>query len=268
MMHDVSFCLTSQAAMIGAQRQQRILDALGRQAFLGSAALARTLAVSRVTVYRDLEELAALGLVRRVRGGIARIDAAAAPTRAGFHERQHVLAAEKDRIGRAAARLAHDGDTIIMDGGTTTNSMTPYLVGKQIKVVTNSLTVADYLNDHSQSEVIVTGGYLYRASKVLLGPPALQTLRQVNATTSFVSAGGVTLEGIGHSDSLVVETEKLMIARGRDVVLLIDHSKFLGGATMKVCPWTRIGTVITDQPVPPKFAAFFARHHIRVILAR
>ena len=254
--------------MIGAQRQQQILDALGRQPFLDGTTLAHTLGVSRVTIHRDLEELAAAGLAKRVRGGISRIEAASPAGIASFHERQRLLAAEKDRIGRAAARLVHDGETIIMDGGTTTTSMAPYLVGKQIKVVTNSLTVADYLNDHAPIDVIVTGGYLYRASKVLLGPPALQTLRQVNASRAFVSAGGVTLEGIGHSDSLVVETEKLMIARGQEVVLLIDHSKFAGGATMKVCPWARIGTVITDLPVPAKFAAFFKRRHIRVIIAR
>jgi len=252
------------ATLIAVERRQQIIDALDRQPFLSGTALARTLRVSRVTIHRDMRAVAEQGLARRVRGGLARIETPAAA--ASFNERRRVLAAEKDRIGAAAARLVRDGDTIIMDGGTTTSSMAPYLAAKRVKVITNSLTVADYLCDHSHNDVIVVGGTLHRGSKVLLGPPAQQTLRQLNAQTTFVSAGGVTLEGIGHSDSLIVETEKQMIARGQQVVLLLDHTKFAGGATMKVCPWTRINKVITDRPVPEKFAAFFKRRKIAVII--
>jgi len=252
--------------MIGVERQQQIVDALARKPFLSGTELARMLRVSRVTIHRDMQAVVERGLARRVRGGLARIEAPPAAS-ASFNERRRVLAAEKDRIGAAAARLVRNGETIIMDGGTTTSSMAPYLVGKQIKVITNSLTVADYLCDHSHNDVIVVGGSLYRGSKVLLGLPAQQTLRQLNAHKTFVSAGGVTLEGIGHSDSMIVETEKLMIARGQEVILLLDHTKFASGATMTVCPWAKISKIITDRPVPEKFAAFFKRRKIIVIIA-
>ena len=171
-------------------------------------------------------------------------------------------------IGRAAASLVNDGDTIIMDGGTTTSSMVKFIARKNIQVITNSLTVGDYLADFSNVEVIVTGGYLYRASKVLLGHPAIQTLKGLNAAKSFVSAGGLTLEGIGHSNSLIVETEQMMISRGRESILLADHTKFFTAAAVNVCQWNQFETVVTDKQPPKSFKVFFAKRGIKVIVAK
>lgn len=253
--------------MITAERQQRLLDALAAAPFLSIEEQARRLRTSTATIRRDFDALAAQGLARRVRGGLARpLPQPALPT--SFAERRNVLAAEKNRIGRAAAQLVHDGETIILDGGTTTSSMAPYLANKRVSVITNSLSVADYLADHAHGEVIVLGGALYRPSKVMLGTPAQQALRQLNADKAFVSAGGLTLEGIGHSNSLIAETEKVMIARARYVVLLVDHTKFFSRGAMKVCPWTKVSRVITDAPPPQEFQRFFKRRGITVTIAR
>lgn len=253
--------------MLAIERQATIIELLAKRGALGIPDAAKALRVSEATVRRDFEELHELGRARRVRGGIARAADGAAAAAGSFNERVHILAAEKNRIGRAAARLVNEGETIIMDGGTTTSSMAPYLVRKRIQVITNSITVADYLADAAQIEVIVVGGYFYRPSKVLLGAPAVQLLRDVNASTTFVSAGGLTLDGIGHSNSLIIETEQTMIARGRKVVLLADHSKFGMGGALKVCPWTNVDTVITDRPAPAAFARFFRTQGIKVIVA-
>ncbi len=252
--------------MIPSERQQTTLDALARKPFLSIPVMARKLKVSEATVRRDFETLDQLGLVHRVRGGVARMNGAR--ERGSFTERLEVLAAEKERIARAAARLVEDGETIIIDGGTTTSGMSKFIARKNIRVITNSVTVADYLSDVSSVEVIVTGGYLYRASKVLLGQPAILTLRKLNATKTFVSAGGLTFEGIGHSNSLIVETEKMMIARGREAILLADHTKFGTRATANVCPWTKFSKVITDKRVPQPFGDFFKKRGIEVVVAR
>jgi len=253
--------------MITAERHQRLLDALATTPFLTIEEQARRLHISCATIRRDFDALAAQGLARRVRGGLAR-HAALPPLPTSFSERRNILAAEKDRIARAAAQLVHDGDTIILDGGTTTSSMAPYIAPKRISVITNSLSVADYLADHAHGDVIVLGGSLYRPSKVMLGTPAQHALRQLNADKAFVSAGGLTLEGIGHSNSLIAETEKIIISRARYVVLLVDHTKFLSRAAMKVCPWTKVARVITDAPPPLVFQQFFKRRGIAVTIAR
>ena len=253
--------------MMTAERQQRLLDALAATPFLTIEEQARRVRASTATIRRDFDALAAQGLARRVRGGLARATAPPALP-SSFSERRRVLTAEKDRIGRAAAQLVRDGETIVLDGGTTTSSMAPYLAARRINVITNSLSVADYLADHSHSDVIVLGGALYRASKVMLGTPAQNALRQLNADKAFVSAGGLTLEGIGHANSLIAETEKVMIARARYVVLLADHTKFHSGGAMKVCPWAKIARVITDAPSPPEFQRFFKRRGITVTIAR
>lgn len=252
--------------MISAERHQRLLDALAKAPFLSIEEQARRLRTSTATIRRDFDALAAQGLARRVRGGLARLEALT-PLPTSFNERRHVLAAEKERIARAAAQLVRDGETIILDGGTTTSSMAPYLAPKRITVITNSLNIADYLADHSQAEIFVLGGALYRPSKVMLGAPAQYALRQVIADKAFVSTGGLSLDGIGHSNSLIAETEKVMIARARYVVLLADHTKFLSGGAMKVCPWTKVARVITDAPPPPHFQEFFKRRGIHLTIA-
>ncbi|MCX7847359.1 MAG: DeoR/GlpR family DNA-binding transcription regulator [bacterium] len=253
--------------MIAAQRQQLILDALAKAPFLSIVQQARRLHISPATIRRDFDTLAAQGLARRVRGGLARL-ATPTPSTPSFAERRSILAAEKDRIGRAAAQLVRDGETIILDGGTTTSSMAPYLAPKRVTVITNSLTVADYLAEHGQADVFVLGGSLYRPSKVMLGTPAQHSLRQFIADKAFVSTGGLSLEGIGHSNSLIAETEKVIISRARYVVLLADHTKFTSGGAMKVCPWTKVSRVITDAPPPPHFLRFFKRRGIQLTIAR
>jgi len=253
--------------MLAAQRKQKIIDELEKRGFLTISKTAEYFNISEATIRRYFEELSSLGLAQRVRGGIGKLDQKSA--RNSFNERQNVLADEKERIGRAAAQLVNDGDTIILDGGTTTSRMAKFIAQKKnIRVITNSITVADYLSDYSGVEVIVTGGYLYRTSKVLLGLPAIQTLERLNAVKTFVSAGGVTLEGIGHSNSLIVQTEKIMISRGDKSILLADHTKFSHSATINICPWTEFKTVITDKPVPQKFAGFFKKYDIEVMIAK
>jgi DeoR/GlpR family transcriptional regulator of sugar metabolism len=252
--------------MIAAERQQIIEAALVDAGAVNIHDMARRLGVSDATVRRDFERVAETGRARRVHGGLQRV--VDLEVRPPYQERTLLNRQEKDRIGRAAAALVDDGDVIIMDGGTTTSSLAPYLVGREVQVITNSLTVADYLCDHSMIEVLVTGGWLYRPSKVLLGSQALQALRRVNAGWTFVSTSGLTPRGVGHSNGLVVELEKLMIQRGRRVALLADHTKFSTPGTVQVCPWTTIDDVVTDRPVPQQFARLFARLGIDVTVAR
>ena len=253
--------------MLAAQRKQKIIDELKNRGFLTISKTAEYFKISEATIRRDFEEISSIGIAKRVRGGIAKVDQNNGND--SFNKRQNILAGEKERIGKLAAQLVSDDDTIILDGGTTTSSMAKFIAQKKnIRVITNSITVADYLSDYSGVEVIVTGGYLYRSSKVLLGLPAIQTLEKLNAVKTFVSAGGVTLEGIGHSNSLIVETEKSMISRGDKSILLVDHTKFSHSATINICPWTEFKTVITDQPVPEKFANFFEKYNIEVLIAK
>ena len=254
--------------MRAVERQSVIRGMLESKGFVTYAQIAKKVKVSEATARRDAYELCRLGDAIRARGGVRSLSAPAPPSHPTFTERATVMAKEKDRIGRAAAALVKDGHTIIMDGGTTTHTLAPYIARRDIDLITNSITVADYLCDASSIEVIMTGGYLYRPSKVLLGPPAVRMLRQVAADVTFVSTGGVTLDGVGHSNSLIVETEKQMIARGARVVLLLDHSKFSSGSVLKVCAWSHITDVVTDRPVPEQFAEFFRKHDISVVIAK
>lgn len=253
--------------MITEKRHILILELLKKTDFLTYAQLAQKCRVSDATVRRDAIELENSGALERVRGGIRIKELRTFSSHNSFNERAAILTEEKNRIGRAAAQLVKNGMTLIIDGGTTSSAIAPYIADKHIDIITNSITIADVLADRSDIEVVMTGGYLYRPSKVLLGAPAIRMLRYVSADFTFVSAGGVSLEGIGHSNSLIVDTEKQMIARGRKVALLVDHTKFTTGSVLKVCRWTKITHVITNRRPPEEFVEFFSKQKITLIIA-
>ena len=97
---------------------------------------------------------------------------------------------EKAAIGRAAAEMVVDGDTIIMDGGSTTSYMVPHLRDKKIQIITNSISLLSLLEDYKGIDVILTGGYYYAKSRLLLGPLAVESIEKVNADKAFISAAG------------------------------------------------------------------------------
>ena len=128
-----------------------------------------------------------------------------------FEERTATAAAEKRAIGLAAAGLLDDGDTVLLDGGTTTMEVARALVGRRLQVVTNSLPIAQLLASSPQTDLILIGGYIYPRTGVALGPLAIASMQSIRVRTAILGAGGIVAEGIYNSNSLLVETERQMM---------------------------------------------------------
>src|SRR5262249_53486722 len=143
-----------------------------------------------------------------------------------FDERSDRQTSEKSKIGRAVADLIEPGETILLDGGTTTLEVAKALVGKRLQVVTNSLPIANLLASQSSIELILIGGYLYPRTGVALGPMAEATLATLNVPRVIMSVGGITERGLFNSNSLLVECERRMIKAAAEVWVLADSSKF------------------------------------------
>lgn len=229
--------------MILDQRRDEILQLIEQQGFVSLQELVYKLGASESTVRRDLEYLDGIGQIRRTRGGAAYTGDSLTP----FEERSSREVTEKEKIGKAVASLIEPGETILLDGGTTTLEVARNLVGKRLQVVTNSLPIANLLAHQVNVELILIGGYLYPQTGVALGPMAEAALAELNVPRVIMSVGGITEKGLFNSNSLLVECERRMLKASKEVWVVADSSKFGRSALTFLCELSSVTRIIVDS---------------------
>ncbi len=186
--------------------------------------LVRELGVSESTVRRDLDALEEHGSARRTHGGV--LYSGGIPRLPEFDERQPTNWAAKRAIAARAAAVIHDGETVLLDGGTTTYEVARLLVGRSLQIVTNSLPVANLFASAARTDVVLLGGYVSPRTGVCLGPYANELLGRLHVTTTVLSAAGITAEGLFNAHLLLAETEQAMLKAAGRVIVVADSSKF------------------------------------------
>ena len=156
---------------------------------------------------------------------------------------------QKENIAEAAAALVQTGETVILDGGTTTVEVARELVGRSLQVVTNSIPIVNALVNSPETELIVIGGFLYPKTGVNLGPLAVEALKSIHARRLFISVGGITANSLFNSNALLVETERQMIEAAEEVIVVSDSSKLGHSALAKLCPLETVDRLITDAGI-------------------
>jgi DeoR/GlpR family transcriptional regulator of sugar metabolism len=208
-------------------------------------ALAERLDASLATIRRDLVQLDAEGLLRRVYGGAMPIDARDDP----FLEVAAVRTEEKSKIAQRCAELVSDGETILLDIGTTAHQVARHLRGRSLTVITSSLAVVEELQDEDDIQLVVLGGMLRRDYRSLVGFLTEDNLRQLHADRLFLGTSGVRPGG--HvMDTTVVEVpvKRAMIAASKQVILVADIGKFPGTGMARVCGPEELDIVVTNAP--------------------
>jgi DeoR/GlpR family transcriptional regulator of sugar metabolism len=230
--------------MLAAQRRGLILDAVRNGSGAEVVVLAQRFSVSEMTVRRDLAHLAQEGKLTRVHGGAVR-DREEPPFAAIVVEHK----AEKDRIGRAAACLVADGQTVMIDIGTTTLAVARHLHGRNVTVITSNLAVVEELLPDPEIELIVLGGIVRRNYRSLVGVLAEDGLRQLSADVAFLGASGVR-DDLSVMDSTMVEVpiKRAMIDVAERTVLLVDAAKFEMRGSVRICGAEELDVVVTDAP--------------------
>jgi DeoR/GlpR family transcriptional regulator of sugar metabolism len=227
--------------------------------------LVARLGVSSATIRRDLAELADAGLVRRVHGGAAPL--ATLEIDRPYEEAADDAAAEKRAIARHAAGLVEDGDTLLLDIGTTTGALARELRGRRVTVITPSLAVLDELRADPVVDVVVLGGFLRRAYLSLVGPLTEEALRRVRAATVFLGTSGVGADGsVLDTTSVEVPTKRRLLEAGGRVVLLADHTKFPGQGSIRVCDFASVSVLITTARADPATLDIARAHGTEVVL--
>ena len=247
-------------------RQIKIRQMLESHGFVDLATLCRDFDSSESTVRRDLIALQNEGVLRRVHGGAMAVRSAGSrgDDFAGHARR---MVDEKRRIAVATAALIEDGQTLILDGGSTVAAVARELLDRSLHVVTNSLPIAEILGEARRVDVTLTGGQLDTQFGVMLGPLCEQMLTSLAVDVAIMGIGGVTEKGLSNSNPLVVGSERKMIEVARKVVIVTDHTKFGRAALIALAPLDAVDVVVSDTGLGPEHQAWLRAHDIDVRLA-
>jgi DeoR family ulaG and ulaABCDEF operon transcriptional repressor len=250
-------------------RERTILAMLEDRGFVTFRELDKRLNASPATLRRDLGRLALAGRIVRVHGGAKMPDAVAKGlTGVPFHENIKKNAAAKAAIGKAAAELCRPGESIIIDGGSTTLQMCPHLEGLELQIVTNSLHIVSALLPQTKTRVYLPAGALFREQNIVLSPFEDDGTSHYQASKIFIGAASVGPSGLMQTDVILLQAERRLIARADSVVLMVDSSKFRAPAGQSVCALDAISTVITDDGITAAHARMIKRAGAKLVVVK
>jgi DeoR/GlpR family transcriptional regulator of sugar metabolism len=241
---------TTNSILFTQERRQQIAQLLEEQQRVTVPELSQAFAVSEVTIRKDLAWLESRKLAVRTHGGAVR--ATNNTTEMGFDVREHLQHNEKDRIGAAAASYVQNGETIFLDASTTALSMARFLKSKrELTVVTNGLRIGMELTGTPGISVLMPGGMLRPESLSLVGTWGQAVFQQIHISKAFVGARGFTLtEGLTDVSGEEVNLKRSIVDIAKEVIAIIDYSKWNQLAFATFCPLERISLIITDTKVP------------------
>lgn len=247
-------------------RREKILHQLELEGKVKVHILAEQLEVSAETIRRDLDRLEKEGKLRKVYGGA--VKSRAEHIEPSFTSRSQTWTEEKAAIGQLAASLVKDGETILLDNGTTTIEVMRYLKDRShITVITHSLPVLNLAMEIFQGKIIYIGGDMDRTKQATTGPLTEMLLEQFKVNKAFISVGGISLtDGITDYDLDEAYISRKMLERAEEGIVLADHSK-LGVTTFaKLAKLEDISMVITDRGCSQEWVDNLSARGIEVLI--
>ncbi len=248
------------------ERRRQIAELVRAQRRVMVTALAERFGVSEATIRRDLAALERMGILQRTHGGAILAEPMGLELR--LEERAALHLEEKTRIGRKAAELIAEGDIVLLDAGTTTIQIARAIKNRsRITVITNALNIAMELLDSPGIEVIFIGGSLRPRTASAVGPFAEQMLAQMNVDKVFLATNGLSLDrGLTTPNPIEARTKQSMVAAGRQIIAVADHSKFGKVYFAQIVPLQSIDILITDNQVDQELVRQIETLGIQVFL--
>jgi DeoR family transcriptional regulator, aga operon transcriptional repressor len=235
--------------MLNEERRRAILEIINREGRVVVKDLARRFSTSHVTIRSDLESLHDQGLVQRTHGGALPLQVGALLD-PSLREKENLHPVEKQRIAEASAKLVQEGESVVLDSGTTATTVARALRRfRSLTVITNAVNIAAELAG-TTIEVILTGGTLRENSFSLVGPLAEDTLYRLSADIMFLGVDGFDVRyGLTTPNLLEAKVNRVMMEVSRRTVAICDSSKFGRRSLSLIAPPSAIQHVITDSGV-------------------
>ncbi|MFT5143006.1 MAG: DeoR family transcriptional regulator of aga operon [Rhodothermales bacterium] len=233
-----------------AERHYYILERLRARGFVTVSDLGRDLDVSEATIRRDLRRLEERDLLFRTHGGANPPSHLVYDRPVTEKAKQH--ATEKERVGRAAAAMVQENDSIILGSGTTVMQVAKHLnPDTHVTVLTSAINVAMELSRHPAAELIQLGGMVRHTSTSAVGPMAETMLSAYSCRKLFLGVDGLDLaHGLSTSNPLEASLNQRMIAAAQEIIVVTDSSKFGLRGFSQICPLEQVDKIVTDDQLP------------------
>jgi DeoR/GlpR family transcriptional regulator of sugar metabolism len=244
-------------------RQVNILKLLEVNNLTSVNELSTRLSVSSATIRQDLTFLESEGLIKRVHGGAVLEDAEDLSNRLGFNYDK------KLRIARMAAGMVNDGETILIESGSTNALLARELAKKKnITIITTNVYIARQLRKSEKTSIILLGGIYQTASESLVGKITRASLDQINFDKAFIGIDGYTAEtGFTIRDLFRAEISSYIIKKASDAIIISDSTKFGKTELTNICYLSDINRIATDNELNASYQAEFGKAGIDLMLA-
>jgi DeoR family fructose operon transcriptional repressor len=248
------------------ERRTKLLELVRTQGFAALPDLAEKLQVSESTIRRDIDQLELNGSAKRTHGGV--FYTGSSPKLPHFDERQPAQWDKKRQIAARAVELIENGDTLLLDGGTTAYEVAQLLVGRPLQIVTNSLPVANLFASGANTDLVLLGGYVYPRTGVSLGPYANDMLAQLNVRKTVLSVAAINERGFYNSNLLLVETERAMMQAAEEVIVVADSTKFGHQSLAHLCPLEAVQYLVVDDEISSQWRDRVTSAGVELLVAR
>ncbi len=249
------------------QRRTIILEKLETKGQVNVTDLSKQFEVSEVTIRNDFLQLEKKNMLIRARGGAIKTHRVGVDFE--LSKKQKLNLDQKKKIGKRASKIIKDGDTIIIDAGTTTQEMVKNISPDiHLTVITNALNIANNLVYNDKVQVIMPGGFLRKGALSMIGSPAETQIRNYLCDKLFLGVDGLDFEfGISTPNIEEAHLNQTMIEISRQIIVLADSSKIKNRSLAVICPLSQIDVVITDDRILPEDQAKLEQMGVEVLIA-
>lgn len=227
--------------------------------------LSKQFSVTTVTIRNDLDFLEKKGILHRTHGGaIIRKNVYEDPT---LEEKQQLNKEEKQRIGQKAVEMIRNGDSILLDSGTTTREIARRINGiENLTIMTNAINISFELVNKNYINLMITGGTIRRESFSLVGPDAESIISNYYFDKLFLGVDGLDIKhGLTTPNPMEAQLNRLMVKRAQEVIAVTDSSKLGRHSFSYICGLESISTIITDKKISSEFEKSLQKKDIEVI---
>ena len=245
------------------ERKQIIMEMLNNKQRIVVPELCELFHTSPATIRNDLNDLQKAGLLKRTHGG-AILNKQVSHENAFVQDVEHLT--EKQTLANSAIELVNDGDTIVLDTGTTTFELAKLLhTKKHLTIVLNDIKIAQHLERTcNDANIVLLGGYMRKGLHCTVGPLTEASLKDIKVDKAFIATNGITADGLSTPDMYQADVKKMMIQIASDVIVLADSSKFGHSAFQLFARLSDINALITDSNVDKEEIAKYQDYGVNV----
>lgn len=246
-------------------RQEEILSLLRTHGVVEVEDLATRFGLTTQTIRQDLRDLGDRGLLKRTHGGAIRM---AGVTTRDYSERRIMRGPEKKAIGQRAAALIHNGASLTLNIGTTTEQVATALTGhRQLTIISNNINIITLLSGSIEKELVLVGGRVRQSDGAVVGEDAVEFISRYKVDFAIIGASSLDEDGtVLDFDAREVSVARAILRNARTRVLVADSSKFDVNAPVRICGIADIDYFVTDAPPPQSFVAAASKGPTQILV--